>query len=104
MDNIFTLCRQQHDTLEAFAKWRFDLLDRLAAIIRAAGQIQAQNIDQLTDNQVLLFHQLAKIEYLADTLQFGKPAEVMGIFRNRRRFEWQVEMILNSTQQKSAIA
>lgn len=85
------LRRQQRETLRTFEHWRFGLLDKLATIIRAAGQIQAQSIDELSDSQIELLHQLMAVEHLADTLAFGTAAEIMDVFRERRRLEWQAE-------------
>lgn len=96
--------RQQRETMQAFQRWRYGLLDKLAAIIRAAGQIQAQSIDELSAGQIELLHQLAAVEHLADTLAFGTAAEIMEIFRERRRLEWRAEQTLNHLQTKSAVA
>lgn len=98
------LRRQQQETLQEFEKWRFGLLGKLTGIIRAAGQIQAKNIDEFTAGQIELLHQLAAIEHLADVLQFGNAAEIMDIFRERKAYECQIQMILSNMQPKLAAA
>lgn len=70
----------------------------------AAGQIQAPSTEQLADHQIELLQQWAEFEYLADFLQFGSAAEIMDIFRERRKIEWQVERILNHLKMKSEAA
>ena len=98
------LSRQLQETMQAFQNWRYNLLDKLVAIIRAAGQIQARSIDELSAGQIELLHQLAAVEHWSDILQFGSSAEIMDIFRERRRLEWQAEQILNHLRTKLSVA
>ncbi len=98
------LSRQRQETMQAFQNWRYNLLDKLVAIIRAAGQIQARSIDELSAGQIELLHQLAAVEHWSDILQFGSSAEIMDIFRERSRLEWQAEQILNHLRTKLSVA
>lgn len=100
--------RRRQEVAEAhrlFEEWREAFIFKLCAAFRVAhiallGIEAPEDLDKLTEAEVMAIHWQQAFEYWADTMTDGEPKEQMEIFRNRQVIEQRIEQILQNTQTK----
>lgn len=101
--------RELAETRQAFEQWRDKMIRQLNACFLLAHTVlkhieRPEDMDTMSDAEVLAIRYEAYFEYLADTLNTGTMAEQMEVFRQRKEVVALCNRILTSLQTKSSVA